>query len=57
MFVMKKDANGLITEIAVTASDLNIRFQITVVMAVSLLYVPAYASGHYAFQTNSTRNP
>jgi len=57
MSVMKAAVKGLMTEGAVIASDLNTWHRITMVMAVSLLYVRAYASGHCTFHTNSTHSP
>ena len=57
MSVMKAAVKGLMTEGAVIASDLNTWHRITMVMAVSLLYVRAYASGHRTFHANSTHSP
>jgi hypothetical protein len=57
MYVMKAAVKGMMTEGAVTASDLNTWLRITVVVAISLIYDRAYASGHCTFHTNSMHSP
>ena len=57
MSVMKGAVKGLMTEEAVTTSDLNTWLRFTVVMGVSLLYVRAYVSGHCTFHTISMHSP
>jgi hypothetical protein len=53
---MNTAVEDLITEIAVAASDMSITHQIPVAMAVSLLYVLVYSSGHCTYQTSGTHN-